>query len=205
MHEIGHSYGCDELYAFPPFNWYDEEMMGFDMMGDSHFATNFIGYHRYRFGWLPFNKDEPKTLYLTQPHSFGITLTPLSTDKGIKFILIPDKRVNNDSLDKPSKLWGIEIGQDVQSTEQYFAGKNEKIFAEGDKLLIYTVEYPEQPNKRAIRLYPKKDFDHNTDRWRNVYLYNDGELFDNPNAPMTVEIHKKADNSYYLIVNIKPR
>ncbi|MBK7345774.1 MAG: hypothetical protein IPI98_02365 [Chitinophagaceae bacterium] len=51
---------------------------------------------------------------------------------------------------------GIEICQDVQGTEQFFAGKGEKMFSEGDKLLIYTVEYPELPNKRAIRLFPKK-------------------------------------------------
>lgn len=81
MHEIGHSYGTNELYAFPPFNWYDEEMMGFDMMGDSHLATSFIGYHHYRYGWLPFVKDDPKVIYLTNQHSYSVTLTPLSAKK----------------------------------------------------------------------------------------------------------------------------
>ena len=205
MHEIGHSYGTNELYAFPPFNWYDEEMMGFDMMGDSHLATSFIGYHHYRYGWLPFVKDDPKVIYLTNQHSYSVTLTPLSTKKGINVVLIPDKRVTKDSLELPSKLWGIEICQDVQGTEQFFAGKGEKMFSEGDKLLIYTVEYPELPNKRAIRLFPKKEFNKDTDRWRNVFLYNDNEVFDNIEAPMTVEIHKVENNNYQLLITLKPR
>ena len=205
MHEIGHSYGTNELYAFPPFNWYDEEIMGFDMMGDSYNATNFMGYHRYRYGWLPFIKQEPKVIYLTNQQSYSVTLTPLSANKGINVVLIPDKRVSKDSLELPSKLWGIEICQDVQGTEQYFAGKGEKMFTEGDKLLIYTVEYPELPNKRAIRLFPKKEFNHETDRWRNVYLYTDKEIFDNPEAPMTVEIHKTENNNYQLLITLKPR
>ena len=205
MHEIGHSYGSNELYAFPPFNWYDEEIMGFDIMGDSYNATNFMGYHRYRFGWLPFNKKEPKVIYLTRPQTYTVTLAPLSTDKGINLILIPDKRVTKDSLELPSKLWGIEICQDVQGSNEYFEGKGKKMFSEGEKLLIYTIEYPELPNKRAIRLFPKKEFNKDTDRWRNVYLYTDKEIFDNPNAPMTVEIHKTGNSNYELLVTVKPR
>ena len=109
MHEIGHSYGTNELYAPPPFNWYDEEMMGFDMMGNSHLATNFMGYHRYRYGWLPFLKEEPRIIYLTNQQTYSVTLTPLSANKGINVVLIPDRRVSKDSLELPSKLWGIEI------------------------------------------------------------------------------------------------
>lgn len=205
MHEIGHSYGSNELYAFPPFNWYDEEIMGFDIMGDSYNATNFMGYHRYRYGWLPFNSNEPKVIYLTKPQSYTVTLTPLSKDKGINVILIPDKRVSIDSLELPSKLWGIEICQDVQGENEYFEGKGKKMFSESEKLLIYTVEYPELPNKRAIRLFPKKEFNKDTDRWRNVFLYNDNETFDNPEAPMTVEIHKMENGNYELLVTLKPR
>jgi len=205
MHEIGHSYGTNELYAFPPFNWYDEEIMGFDIMGDSYNATNFMGFHRYRYGWLPFNKDEPKVIYLTDSKSYSITLTPFSASKGINLVLIPDQRVSADSLQLPSKLWGIEIGQDVQGENDYFEGNGKKMFSEGEYLLIYTIEYPELPNKRAIRLFPKKEFNKETDRWRNVYLYKDTEVFDNPQAPMKVEIHKTEDGNYQLLVTVKPR
>ncbi len=118
-------------------------------------------------------------------------------------ILIPDKNVPKDSLHAPAKLWGIEIAQDVQSPEQYFAGKNEKMLKEGEKIIIYTVEYPEQVGKRAIRLVPKKDFDKDKDRWSNVYLYQDGERFQNPAAPMDVMISRNDDGSFYLDVQVK--
>lgn len=205
MHEIGHGYGSGDLYTFPPFNWYDAEMMGLDVMGDSHMSTGFMGYHRYRYGWIPFNKEKPRTIYLTEPHSYGVTLTSLSSDDGISMVLIPDQRVSNDSLTIPSALWGIEIAQDVQSTEQYYAGKNEKIVTEGEKIIIYKIEYPEPEGKRSIRLIPKKSFDKETDRWSNVFLYRDGDTFSNPSAPMEMKIRRNDDGTFYLEIALKPR
>lgn len=174
-------------------------------MGDSYNATNFMGFHRCRYGWLPFNKDEPKLIYLTASQSYSVTLTPFSASKGINLVLLPDQRVSADSLQLPSKLWGIEICQDVQGENDYFEGKGKKMFSEGEYLLIYTIEYPELPNRRAIRLFPKKEFNKEADRWRNVYLYSDKETFDNPQEPMKVAIHKTEDGNYQLLVTVKPR
>ena len=205
MHEIGHAFGTGELYPFPPFEWYDTEMMGLDVMSDSYLATGFMGYHRYRYGWMPFNKEKPQSVYLTEPHSYGVVLTPLSSEDGIKMILIPDKTVSKSNLNKPAKLWGIEIAQDVQSMEQFLAGKNEKMITEGEMIIIYTVEYPEQEGKRAIRLIPKKAFDKDKDRWRKVFLYEDGETFENSTAPFDLKIYKNKDGSFYLDIKVKAK
>ena len=203
MHEIGHSYGSGELYSIPN-DMFHTEIFGLDMMGDSYFATGFMGYHRYRYGWMPFNKANPKSIYLTQKHSYGVTLTPLSHNKGISMVLVPDETVTNDSLNTPHKLWGIEIAQDVQSPEQYFAGKNEKIFKEGESIIIYSVESHEQPDKRAIRLISKTGKPPRPDeRWSKVFLYKDGETFKNASAPMDVKIYRNADCSFYLDIRIK--
>ena len=51
MHEIGHCYGSSELYSIPN-DMFHTEIFGLDMMGDSYFATGFMGYHRYRYGWI---------------------------------------------------------------------------------------------------------------------------------------------------------
>jgi hypothetical protein len=203
MHEIGHCYGSGELY--PIINDIAQsEIFGIDMMGDSHFATGFMGYHRYRYGWMPFNKSNPKSIYLTQKHSYGVTLTPLSANNGISMVLIPDETVTNDSLNTPHKLWGIEIAQDVQSPEQYFAGKNEKILKEGEAIIIYSVDSQEQPGKRAIRLISKTGkLPQADERWSKVFLYKDGETFQNTSAPMDVKIYRNADGSFYLDIQIK--
>lgn len=203
MHEIGHCYGSGELYSIPA-NIAHSEIFGMDMMGDSFFATGFMGYHRYRYGWMPFNKSTPRSIYLTQKHSYGVTLTPLSANSGISMVLIPDAAVSPDSLNNPHKLWGIEVSQDVQSKEQYFAGKQEKVFKEGESLIIYSVESQEQPGKRAIRLISKTGkLPQPNERWSAVFLYKDGETFQNSGAPMDVKIYRNADGSFYLDIKIK--
>ena len=203
MHEIGHCYGSGELY--PIINDIAQsEIFGMDMMGDDFFATGFMGYHRYRYGWMPFYPSNPSGIYITQPHSYGVTLTPLSADKGIHMILIPDAAVTKNNLNNPHKLWGIEIGQDVQTLEQHFGGKNEKIFKEGETIIIYSVEAQEQPGKRAIRLISKTGkLPQANERWSQVYLYKDGEIFQNESAPMVVKIYRNIDGSFYLDIKIK--
>ena len=203
MHEIGHCYGSGELY--PIINDIAQsEIFGMDMMGDDFFATGFMGYHRYRYGWMPFNQSNPSGIYITEPHSYGVTLTPLSSDKGIHMILIPDAAVSKDKLNNPHKLWGIEIGQDVQTLEQHFAGNDEKIFKEGEAIIIYSVDSQEQPGKRAIRLISKTGkLPQDNERWSQVYLYKDGETFQNELAPMDVNIYRNTDGSFYLDIKIK--
>ena len=119
-------------------------------------------------------------------------------------VLIPDGSVSKDSLKTPSKLWGIEIAQDVQSPEQYFAAKNEKIFNEGESIIIYSVDSQEQPGKRAIRLISKTgNPPQPNERWSKVFLYKDGETFNNNSAPMNVKIYRNDDGSYYLDIQVK--
>lgn len=202
MHEIGHCYGSGELYPVDPSKPETDEMAGMDIMGTSHVATAFIGYHRYRYGWMPFVKNTPRSIYLTNPRSYGVVLTPVSAKEGVSMVLIPDKKTKD--LDAPNKLWGIEMGQAMQTQKQFFSGKDEKIFAEGDYILVYSVDAVEQPDKRAIRAISKTDELRIPDqRWRNVYLYKEGETFKNPDAPMEVKIYKNADGTFFLDIKIK--
>ena len=92
----------------------------------------------------------------------------------------------------------------MQSPEQYFAGKEEKIFKEGESLIIYSVESQEQPDKRAIRLISKTGNPPQPDeRWSKVFLYKDSETFQNTSAPMDIKIYRNNDGSFYLDIRIK--
>lgn len=74
---------------------------------------------------------------------------------------------------KSSKLWIIEIGQDVVSREQFKANGMKKLNAEGDRIIVYTVEDPVVSGKRAIRLVPRTAFsaDHSTIQWLDDVSY----------------------------------
>ncbi len=203
MHEIGHCYGTDELYSIPN-DASHSEIWGLDMMGDDYFATGFMGYHRYRYGWMPFKPENPSSVYLTKPGSYELTLRPLSARNGIKMILIPDGSVSTDSLKLPHKLWGIEVSQDIQKLEQAIDGRNEKIAKEGDYIIIYTVEAEAQPGKRLIRLVSKTGrLTQENERWSTVFLYKDGENFQHADAPMEIKIQRNKDGSYNLKINKK--
>jgi hypothetical protein len=192
MHEIGHCYGSDELY--PASAPYLHEVAGYDAMGDIVYATGFLGYHRYRYGWM--TTDRMKLLNKTG--NYTIHLKKLSSSTGVSMIVIPDKT-------KPQKLWIIEIGQDVVSRNQFKAGRGEKMNAEGDRLIIYTVENPEQANKRAIRLVPSNSFysKQGDIKWLDNASFVAGQSFTSADLPFTLHVNAKSPTGFYITVNIR--
>ena len=192
MHEIGHCYGSDELY--PASAPYLHEVAGYDLMGDIVYATGFIGYHQWRYGW---NTTE-KIQLLYQKGSYTIELKKMSSTTGKNMIVIPDKT-------KTDKLWIIEIGQDVVSRAQFKAGRGEKMNAEGDRLILYTVEDPVESGKRAIRLVPRRSFDANqgTTKWLDDASFVAGQSFSKPDIPFSFKVNTKSADGFNITVSVE--
>ncbi|HQW95222.1 MAG TPA: hypothetical protein PLU58_05440 [Saprospiraceae bacterium] len=191
MHEIGHCFGSGELY--PASYPYLHEVGGYDLMGDAVFATGFIGWHRYRYGWLGGDRIQ----LLNQKGDYQIALNKLSNSAGKAMVVIPDPA-------KKTKYWVIEIGQDVVSREQFRAGKGEKLNAEGDRLIVYTVEAPEATDKRAIRLVPRTNFEgsQGTVVWLDKVSYKAGQKSERTDMPFTLSVGKKTAEGLTLTVSI---
>lgn len=205
MHEIGHCLGSDELYPMsqepvpgkPGETAYMHEVGGYDLMGDVVYATGFMGWHRFRYGWLPGERAQS----LTTAGDIQIDLKKLSGTSGTAMIAVPDKT-------KAAKLWVIEIGQDVASRDQFVAGKGEKLNKEGDRIIVYTVENPEVSGKRAIRLSPRTNFSpgHGTVNWLDDVSYKETagfKDFNKADAPFSFTVDKKVTDGFSLTVKVK--
>ena len=192
MHEIGHCFGSGELYpASPP---YLHEVGGFDAMGDIVYATGFMGWHRFRYGWL----DQERIQFLHKKGSFNVPLKKPSTSSGKAMVVLPDPS-------KPLKYWVIEIGQDLVTREQFKANKGEKLNAEGDRLIVYTVEHPEVLGKRAIRLVPRDKFfgEHGTTGWLDKVSYKSGQSFERNDMPFTFSVNNQTADGFSITINVK--
>lgn len=195
MHEIGHCFGSGELYpASDPF-WH--EVGGYDVMGDMIYATGFMGWHRLRYGWLP----KSRTQYLGVKGHYEIDLKKLSASSGKAMVVVPDPA-------NSSKLWVIEIGQDVVSRDQFKANGMKKLNAEGDRIIVYTVEDPVVSGKRAIRLVPRTAFsaDHGTIQWLDDVSYKETagfKDFNNVGAPFSFTVLSKSKDGFGLSITVK--
>ncbi len=192
MHEIGHCFGSDELY--PASSPYLHEVGGYDLMGDVVYATGFMGWHRYRYGWLGGERIQ----LLNQKGDYQIALKKLSHPAGKAMVVVPDPA-------KQTRYWVIEIGQDVVSREQFRAGKGEKLNAEGDRLIVYTVETPEVTGKRAIRLVPRTSFEgsQGTVTWLDKVSYQAGQKSERTDMPFTLSVGNKTSDGLTLTVSIR--
>lgn len=194
MHEIGHCFGSGELY--PASAPYLHEVGCYDAMGACGCSTGFMGWHRYRYGWLTRDRIQ----YLNAPGNYKIDLKKLSGNSGRAMVVMPDKT-------KPSKMWVIEIGQDVVTDAQLKAGKGEKLNAEGERLIVYTVEDPVVSGKRAIRIVPRVGFSPDpytaTAKWFDDASYKEGQNFNTAGAPFTFSIDKKTSDGFSLTVRVK--
>jgi hypothetical protein len=195
MHEIGHCFGSGELY--PASAPYMHEVAGYDVMGDIVYATGFMGWHRLRYGWLPSERAQS----LTTTGDIQIDMKYLSGKSGTAMIAVPDKT-------KASKLWVIEIGQDVVSRDQFKAGKGGKLNKEGDRIIVYTVENPEVSGKRAIRLVPRTNFsqEHGTVKWLDDVSYKETagfKDFNKADAPFSFTVDKKITDGFRLTIKVK--
>lgn len=192
MHEIGHCFGSDELY--PASSPYLHEVGGYDLMGDVVYATGFMGWHRYRYGWMGGERIQ----VLNQKGDYQIALKKLSKPNGKSMVVVPDPT-------KSTKYWILEIGQDVVSREQFRAGKGEKLNAEGDRLIVYTVETPEVSGKRAIRVVPRTSFEgsQGTVAWLDTVSYQVGQKSERTDMPFTLSVDGKSADGLILSVSLK--
>lgn len=192
MHEIGHCFGSNELY--PANAPYLHEVAGYDLMGDVVYATGFMGWHRFRYGWLAKNRLQ----FLHQKGCYTIDLKKISSTSGKVMVTIPDPN-------KLMKYWVVEIGQDVISRDQYTAKKGEKLNAEGDRLIVYTVEHPEIAGKRAIRLVPRTEFSghHGAVEWLDRVSCKAGQSFNKTDSPFSFTVDRKTPDGFSLTLKIK--
>ncbi len=192
MHEIGHCFGADELY--PASTPYLHEVGGYDVMGDIVYATGFIGWHRFRYGWM----DLQRIQFLPQKGNYNVALKKISSASGKSMVVVPDPN-------KPLKYWVIEIGQDVMSRQQFKAGKGEKLNTEGDRLIVYTIEYPEVSGKRAIRLVPRTQFvgEHGTVEWLDKVSYKANQSSEKTDMPFTLSVDNKVPDGFSITINVK--
>ena len=193
MHEIGHCFGSDELYpaSFP----YQHEVGGYDLMGDIVYATGFMGWHRYRYGWMGGEHIQ----YLENKGNYVIPLNKLSSAGGKSMVVIPDDK------EPLKKYWVIEIGQDVVWREQFYAGKGEKLNTEGERLIVYTVEETPVEGKRHIRLVPRTKFleSHGTVEWLDAVSYKENQSSIRTDMPFTIQMDGKTADGFNITVSIK--
>ncbi|MEM7509324.1 MAG: LamG-like jellyroll fold domain-containing protein [Bacteroidota bacterium] len=167
VHEMGHSFGTPDLY---PVTGQMHEVGGFGMMGDSRSATSFLGWHLFRYGWLP--KD--RTRLLTKSGTYNIALKNISIGSGTSMFIVPDPT-------KYNKMWVVELGQEIRTGDIKSPTDGTVISEEGERVIVYTVEEPGISGKQNIRLVeriaPTDRTDFQTADWIHAYSYGLGQKF----------------------------
>jgi M6 family metalloprotease-like protein len=116
VHEVGHLLGLPDLYTYGPgHNADDSKAGGWDIMSDIFRSVSFLGWHRYKNGWLAASR----TTYLAQnTRHRSLTLNPLSGACGLALIVLPI-----DDVHHPSKVFVIELAQPVLGRNDVFWGE----------------------------------------------------------------------------------
>lgn len=188
MHEIGHCFGSGDLY--PISQPYIHEVGGFGIMGDMRGATGFLGWQRYRYGWLP----AERTLLLDQKGKRSFDLTKLSGQQGVSMIAVRDPK-------KYDKVWVVEVSQNIVKK-----GAAEKINTEGDSVIIYTVEGQPPEGKRDVRIVPRSTpadpLAHLTKDWVTAYSFQAGTKFTQADAPFTLDVKQKTANGFKIDIEL---
>ncbi|MEL6850542.1 MAG: LamG-like jellyroll fold domain-containing protein [Bacteroidota bacterium] len=203
MHEMGHNFGSPDLYPTEKTTVslqgggteekYAHEMGGFGMMGDMRAATGFLGWHRFRYGWLPENRT--KLVREAGPQTYTLAkITDATASTNPKMIVIPDEN-------HYAKQWVIEIAQDVKKRDE------PAINTEGDRVIVYSVEEPAPTGKREIRLLFREPLsyhiDHNTTEWIEKVSFSEGQGFtQRENVPFTMQVLEKTANGFEICINI---
>lgn len=135
-HEVGHTMGLADLYAFSGAG---HRFVGdFSLMGlISGTAPEYFAWERWRLGWL----DD--TQVVAAPHgSSTTTLTPLETPGGLKLILIPTA--------KPTAVIAVENRRPL--------GFDAKLAQPGP--LAYVIDTSNNSGEGPIQVLPVSDTDH---------------------------------------------
>jgi M6 family metalloprotease-like protein len=119
VHETGHLFGLPDLYLFHPTA--ERKLLipagAWDIMCDLYTAWHFLGWHKYKLGWL----DESQLIYF-ESGEVSMILKSLETAHGIKMIVMPGEHL--------SQLYVVEVAQSLGEGEQF----------RDYGLLVYTVD-----------------------------------------------------------------
>jgi M6 family metalloprotease-like protein len=126
LHETGHLFGLPDLYLFNSNDWL-EPVGAWDIMCDLDLGQHFLGWHRYKFGWL----DESQLFYL-KSGDVSLLLNPFESAEGVKVLLLPSE--------SESMLYVVETAQPL--------GKNQEYRDKG--ILVYTVDAAVETGKRPV-------------------------------------------------------
>jgi M6 family metalloprotease-like protein len=189
IHELGHAMSLPDTYDYSidgPRHLAD--VGAWDLMNSTHNGVNFLGWHRHKLGWL---SDKRKTYF--NKGSLEVTLTPLSSDKGLSFIVIPI-----DDAKKPSKVFVIELALPIRRSYRVLG---EKPYGEG--VLIYTVDANRSSGRRPLVVYPKDKASSRSYSYIYKAPFLEGDRFENKKAPFTLEVLKKDGKNYKIKITKK--
>jgi M6 family metalloprotease-like protein len=192
LHEMGHSFGAPDLY---PVTGAIHLVGGYGMMGDARGARHFLGWHKFRWGWLAADR----TTLLNKQGIHDISLSGISNSSDQSMIVIPDPNVF-------AKLWVIECGQDIQHQADFKLNNGNFLAYEGDRLIVYTVEGNPAADLRPIRLAfrttPPDPAAHLTTGWLDAVSYVQGQSMAAGAAPFSLNVLAKTDFGYDIRVTL---
>jgi M6 family metalloprotease-like protein len=174
VHEVGHLFGLPDLYPGddPCAAGRPNLVEAWDLMDNIFQGNVFFGWHRHKMGWL----DAERKTFLGSGEWSGI-LSRLSAAYGTSMVVIP---VGSDP--QPSKVFVVEL---VEPVLERGSGRTT-----GDGVLIYSVDATIKSGCLPVKVYSKDP----ADLWRAPFV--GGDTFNDPAAPMTVEIQRKIGDGY---------
>jgi hypothetical protein len=192
LHEIGHCFGSPDHY---PISGAIHQVGGYGMMADARGARNFLGWHQFRYGWLAQNR----TKFLNKKGTYTIDLKKISNSVGESMIVIPDPKVY-------TKLWVIEIGQDILKESDFIAGNNNYLNREGERLIVYSVEANPPSGFREVRLAfrtpPPFPAEHLTTAWLDAVSYVEGQKMAPGKAPFGLSVTSKTRDGFQIRITL---
>ena len=142
LHETGHLFGLPDLYLFNSNDWL-QPVGAWDIMCDLDLGQHFLGWHKYKFGWL----DESQLFYL-KSGEVSLPLAPFESAEGVKMILLPSE--------SESRVYVVEIAQPLGANQEY-----------RDKgILVYTVDAAVETGKRPVSVVSGLDESPSADETR---------------------------------------
>ncbi|HEY7215446.1 MAG TPA: hypothetical protein VIC28_12500 [Thermoanaerobaculia bacterium] len=176
VHEVGHLFGLPDLYPLDDCASRPDAVGPWDLMENIFEGNVFFGWHRHKMDWL----DAERKTFLGSGEWLG-TLSRLSAAYGTSMVVIP---VGSDP--RPSKVFVVELAEPV-----LVRGSGA---ATGDGVLIYSVDATIKSGCLPVKVYSKNP----ADLWRAPFA--GGDTFDDPAAPMIVEIQRKIGDGYAVRV-----
>jgi hypothetical protein len=183
IHETLHWFGLPDLY--PTKAPYNHEVGPWDMMAMCPNALGIMGWNLHVLRWLEDNRK--KYIYSTDGKLQRFKLTSLNHESGLFMIMVPDKI---QTPHEPGGFWLIELNQQSQSLHLENRQRETKtIRADSTGVLIYRIR-PGYAGGRVLKVY-HRDFPEGkpfAEELANNSLYEEGDVFLHPDAPMIVKI-----------------